>query len=120
MDQLGHRAMTYAREYCPRRYAGLTDPYAYFLELGEQMRIQVDLQEKDLTPPAQPDEEWLSRAARLNTGRRLAEEAVFSQMMLEEWPAEPDLETATAGDERSWMNLNPPLSAEEGGPEADL
>lgn len=118
MDELGHRAMTYARVNCPRRYAGLEDPEAFFHQLGEQMRLQVTELEDQLTPPAKPGEEWVTQAGRLQTGRYLAEQTVFSEMVLQAWPAEPHLETEEDEDPApAWINLNPPLAPDEGGPE---
>ncbi|MGQ0680619.1 MAG: hypothetical protein ACT4OM_13370 [Actinomycetota bacterium] len=91
MDLMGHQAMDYARANCPRRYAALSNPRAYFEDLGEQMRLQVDQLENDLTPPDRPNESWTTQAGRLQTGRHLAEQAVFSEMVLEAWPPEPEL-----------------------------
>ncbi len=72
------------RTHLPGRHATLTDPDAFFTDLGAQAAIQVievwdQLRAAD-TPPA--DESYLDRVGRLAALKRQAEEIVLADLVL--------------------------------------
>ena len=117
MDQLGFQAMKHAQQYCPERFGRLADPISFFYDLGEQMRDRVMEWEEALDSQAPPDESWIDRVGRLNRDRRETEVAVYSEMFLAAWPSEADLTEDQDSHQEPWLNLNPPMTPEEGGPE---
>ena len=111
MDPLGRRALEYVRDNCPSAYATIPDPASYFAQLGEAMRDQVAAADEALaTAPAPPDattpEGWAERVGQANMAGLMTEERVFSEMVLEMFPAEE-----TEDDEAGWTPLIPDSSA---------
>lgn len=112
MDPYGRRAMDYVRENCPRQYAALPDPVSFFAQLGEEMRDQVSAASETLAQaPGPPDattpEGWLKRLGEANMAGLMAEDRVFSEMVLRAFPSEIDPDEDL---ERSWTPLLPDVS----------
>jgi hypothetical protein len=79
----GATAMRHWARWRPRAYAGISDPDAFFTELGEEMAAQVEELADYLAGEDRPDEGYLDRVARLFTVRMVAEEIVLPQRV---WP----------------------------------
>jgi hypothetical protein len=79
----GATAMRHWVRWRPRAYAGISDPDAFFTELGEEMAAQVEELADYLAGEDRPDEGYLDRVARLFTVRMVAEEIVLPQRV---WP----------------------------------
>ena len=112
MDPLGRRAMAYVRDYCPSRYATIPDPVSFFAQLGEEMRDQVSAASEALAQaPGPPDattpEGWVQRLGQANMAGLMAEERVFSEMVLSAFPSEIDPDEDL---EQSWTPLLPDVS----------
>jgi hypothetical protein len=69
----------------PRAYAGISDPQAFFAELGEEFAAQVEELADDLAGEDGPGEGYLERAARLFTALMVAEEVILPQRA---WPGD--------------------------------
>jgi hypothetical protein len=72
------------RTHLPSRYASLTDPDAFFADLGAQAAVQViEVWDQLRTAAAMPtDEPYLDRVGRLNSLKRQAEELVLTDLVL--------------------------------------
>ena len=105
MDPYGVRAMRYARDHCPSRYATIEDPDSFFSSLGDQLRDEVLALEPTLAEPAPAGETWEAAIGRRNMARLMAEERVFSELY-QSMPPEPDPED----DEEGWEPLMPDMS----------
>ena len=110
MDPLGRRAMEHVRQHCPSRYRLIADPIGFFTDLGEQMRDQLTGAAESLaTAPSPPDpttpEGWVERLGQANRAALMAEERVFSEMVLEPFPPEEDPD-----EEAGWTPLMPDFS----------
>ncbi len=113
MNPYGRRAMDYAREHCPGRYATIADPASYFQELGEQIRTQVSAAQQSLAqasggPDATTPDGWISRLGQENMATLMIEERVFSTMVYEAMAPEEDPEDLAA--EAAWEPLIPDMS----------
>lgn len=84
MNHYGRRAMDHMAHHAPDRLAAMTDPTAYFEELGELIAEQVLDLESSLASSAPEHETYHDRVGRLNMGRLRAEEAVFAELV---WPS---------------------------------
>jgi hypothetical protein len=75
----GATAMRHWARWLPRAYAGISDPQAFFTELGEEVAAQVEELADDLAGEDRPGEGYLVRVARLFTARMVAEEVILPQ-----------------------------------------
>ena len=96
-NRFGTLARDHMARYLPSRYAQIDDPDRYFSGLGEQIGDRV----RDLTPilagDAPPDEQWLERVGRMNMVQKMAEEAVFDELVFLPPEVDPDQESEPAG-----------------------
>jgi hypothetical protein len=83
----GATAMRHWARWRPWAYAGISDPVAFFTELGEEMAAQVEELADDLAGEDRPGEGYLDRVARLFTARMAAEEIILPQRV---WPRPED------------------------------
>ena len=81
----------------PARVQAMTDPEAFFRELGEQVETQVQEVMLSLAGPDQPGEQYLQKVGRLNMARLQAEEVVLTDLV---WISGPDETEEPATD---WM-----------------
>ena len=84
MNQYGALAWQHWMRWRPASYAAITDPAAYFTDLGEQAageitRLWAQLRGQEGNPPG---EDYLHRVARLNALRKQAEEVVLADLIL--------------------------------------
>ncbi len=114
LNQMGRDAMKHAREFCPERFAQLSDQDGYFFDLGEQMSERIGQLEEQMAGNALEGEAWIDKIGRLNMARARAREAVYSELY-QEWP--PEASTEDEDPDEPWFNLHSPLTPEEGGPE---
>ena len=84
----GAQALIYFRDHCPRAFATIRDPLAYFKELGELIAGQIQLVEHAAAIEAWGDRDD-SRATR-EARRRAAERQVFLEMLY--GPCTPEAE----------------------------
>ena len=89
MNQYGAIARQHWERWRPASYAAITDPTAYFTDLGEQAagaitRLWAQIRTQAGNPPG---EDYLARIARLNAMRKQAEEIVLADLIL--LPPEP-------------------------------
>lgn len=87
MNWNGAAAMRHWARWLPRTYAGISDPQAFFTELGEEVAAQVEELADDLAGEDRPGEGYLERVARLFTARMVAEEVIVPQRV---WPGPED------------------------------
>jgi hypothetical protein len=84
VNQYGALARQHWMRWRPASYAAITDPAAYFTDLGEQAageitRLWAQLRDQEGNPPG---EDYLHRIARLNALRKQAEEVVLADLIL--------------------------------------
>lgn len=108
------------RTHLPSRYATLTDPDAFFADLGAQAAIQVievwdQLRADDLMPA---DEPYLERVARLNNLKRQAEELVLADLVL--LPAEDTEQAQREAADWGWIEATLDALVDERITPADL
>lgn len=129
LGSYGLRALSYVREYCPTRFATITDPVSFFSDLATQMRDQVLAIEGSLSLAHKPGEDWVQGVGEANMTHLMAEEQVFSEMLYQAMPTEvtpgeeddPRDETgAYRGGPAGWEPLLPPLLPEEGAPGSEM
>ena len=81
MNQYGAQAQRHWRTHLPARYRALTDPEAFFGEMGEQIAEQVQQVAKDLAGPDPAGESYLDKVGRLNMARLTAEAQVLRETL---------------------------------------
>jgi hypothetical protein len=84
VNQYGALARQHWMRWRPASYAAITDPAAYFTDLGEEAageitRLWAQLRDREGNPPG---EDYLHRVARLNALRKQAEEMVLADLIL--------------------------------------
>jgi hypothetical protein len=84
VNQYGALARQHWKRWRPASYAAITDPAAYFTDLGEEAageitRLWTQLRAQEGNPPG---EDYLARVARLNALRKQAEEVVLAELIL--------------------------------------
>ena len=84
MNQYGAIAEQHWKRWRPASYAAITDPTAYFTDLGEEAageitRLWAQMRAQVGNPPG---EDYLARVARLNALRKQAEEIVLADLIL--------------------------------------
>ncbi|WP_340541023.1 hypothetical protein [Nocardioides sp. GXZ039] len=87
MNHYGALAQRHWKMYRPSQYAQLSDPEAFFRELGEEIDGQVQSLRDQLTTaerPALNEMTDLERIGRLNAIRRQAEELTYADLV---WPS---------------------------------
>ena len=84
----GAQALTYLRDHCPRLFATVRDPLAYFRDLGELIDGQIKLVEHAAAIDAWGERDN-ARATREGR-RRAAERQVFAEMLYEPCPPESE------------------------------
>jgi hypothetical protein len=77
----GATAMRHWARWRPRAYAGISDPVAFFTDLGEEVAAQVEELADDLAGEDRPGEGYLDQVARLFTARMVAEEVILPQQV---------------------------------------
>ena len=84
MNQYGGLARQHWMRWRPATYAAMTDPAAYFTDLGEQAASEITRLWAQMRAQAgnPPGEDYLARVARLNALRRQAEEIVLADLIL--------------------------------------
>lgn len=113
MNTYGHRAMAYWRLHRPRDLAAITDPAAFFEELGDRVASEVEELETALAGTAPPGEGWTERVGRLNMARLMAEERVMAELGYSTWEDDEDEPPTDAtgayvGGPPGWEPLWPP------------
>jgi hypothetical protein len=83
----GAEAMRHWTRWRPRAYAGISDPVAFFTELGKEVAGQVEELADYLAGEDRTGEGYLDRVARLFTARMVAEEVILPQRV---WPDPED------------------------------
>jgi hypothetical protein len=86
MNRYGATAMRNWARWYPGAYASISDPDAFFTELGEEVAAQVEWLADCLAGEDQPGEGYLDQVAGLFTARMVAEEIIRPQWA---WP-EPE------------------------------
>jgi hypothetical protein len=79
VNRYGVMAMRYWARWLPGAYAAISDPDAFFTELGEEVAGQVEELAERLAGEDRPGEGYLDRVARLFTARAVAEEIILPQ-----------------------------------------
>jgi hypothetical protein len=79
VNRYGATAMRHWARWLPSAYAGISDPQAFFTELGEEVAAQVEELADYLAGEDRPGEGYLDQVARLFTARMVAEEIVLPQ-----------------------------------------
>lgn len=84
MNQYGAIAQQHWKRWRPVSHAAITDPAAFFTDLGEQAageitRLWAQMRAQAGNPPG---EDYLARVARLNALRKQAEEIVLADLIL--------------------------------------
>jgi hypothetical protein len=80
MNQYAILARDHWRTQLPTRYAALTDPEAFFRQLGDQAMDEIDNLASALEGPDQAGEAFLAKAQRLHAGRAEAESIVLREL----------------------------------------
>ena len=102
MNRYGRQAETMWKQACPRRYAALEDPEAFFTGLGEQAMEMVAELEARIAGPDVPGEAYLEKVGRLNAARNQAEEIARAEILAPpETEGEPETEDEDPDDPRS-------------------
>jgi len=83
MNPYGGRARRHWQEHLPSRYQQISDPEAFFSDLGEQIEQQVQQLAAALAGPDPLEENYLEKVGRLNMARLRAEEQVLREMLPE-------------------------------------
>lgn len=101
MNHYGAMARRHWARWLPERYAAISDPDSFFLNLGEEAASQIADLAADLAGSDPPGEGYLEKVGRLNMARLQAEEIVLPELILlsPEPAAEEDPETPTASAE---------------------
>ena len=81
MNRYGAQTMRYWQENLPRQYATISDPEAFFEEMGEQIAEEVDELTWQVAGPGQPGEGYLGKVGRLQMARLEAETEVLRQTL---------------------------------------
>jgi broad specificity phosphatase PhoE len=79
VNRYGAVAMRYWVQWLPTAYAGISDPDAFFTELGEEVAGQVEELAERLAGEDRPGEGYLAPLSRLFTARAVAEEIIVPQ-----------------------------------------
>jgi hypothetical protein len=89
VNQYGVLAQQHWKRWRPASYAAITDPTAYFTDLGEHAADEIASLWAQMRAQAgnPPGEDYLARVARLNAMRKQAEEIVLADLIL--LPPEP-------------------------------
>jgi hypothetical protein len=84
VNQYGALARQHQKRWRPASYAAITDPAAYFTDLGEQAAGEITALWAQMRAQAgnPPGEDYLARVARLNALRKQAEEVVLADLIL--------------------------------------
>ena len=95
MNPYGRLAQDHMANWLPRRYASLTNPHAYFTELGETISTRVGQEWKALTSPL-VGEDPTDTLRRVMHNHPLAQRAVLAELawLTPEVPWTPDQEVA--------------------------
>jgi hypothetical protein len=113
VNQYGAIARQHWRRWRPASYAAITDPAAYFTDLGEQAageitRLWAQMRDQEGNPPG---EDYLPRVARLNALRKQAEEVVLVGLIL--LPPEHDAPGLTSRSSDRVFHVGPLLPFRE-------
>lgn len=90
MNRYGRQAETMWKQACPKRYAQLEDPEAFFTDLGEQAMEMVAELEARIAGPDVPGEAYLEKVGRLNAARNQAEEIARAEILAPPETEEPE------------------------------
>jgi len=84
VNQYGAIAWQHWMRWRPASYAAITDPAAYFTDLGEQAASEIGRLWAQMRAQAgnPPGEDYLARVVRLNALRKQAEEIVLADLIL--------------------------------------
>ena len=82
MNQYAIVASNHWRTQLPARCAALTDPEAFFRQLGEQVMEEIDSLAAALEGPDRVGETFLAKAQRLHAARAEAESIVLRELIL--------------------------------------
>ncbi|GHG60960.1 hypothetical protein GCM10012320_35770 [Sinomonas cellulolyticus] len=108
MNRYGRQAETMWKQACPKRYAELEDPEAFFTDLGEQAMEMVPELEVRIAGPDVPGEGYLGKVGRLNAARNQAEEIARAEILAPPETEEPDEEDEDPDNPKSnflaWWN----------------
>ena len=112
MHPYGAEAMAHMQTYLPARYSQIDDPESYFRSLGDQIAEEVLAIFDHLSETTRlPADDYLARAATLNSLKMQAEEVVLAELVYlaaedpEPGPGRRPTRTAatwTAGTPRRW------------------
>jgi hypothetical protein len=90
MNKYGRLAKSHWARTDPSRYALISDPSRFFMELGQQAESEIQELSLRLAGPDPPREEYLAKVGRLNMARLQAEEQVLAELILIEAPEDPE------------------------------
>lgn len=117
MNRYGRQAETMWKQACPKRYAELEDPEAFFTGLGEQAMEMVLELEVRIAGPDVPGEAYLEKVGRLNAARNQAEEIARAEILAPPETEEPETEDEDSDDPSSnvlaWINRHEHQSSQE-------
>lgn len=86
MNQYGARAREHWEQHLPSRVAAMTDPEAFFEDLGEQVEEEIDQRARAIETQHAAEEpagtSFLARAGQMGTARTVAEAEVLREMVL--------------------------------------
>jgi hypothetical protein len=84
VNQYGALARQHWKRWRAASYAAITDPAAYFTDLGEEAAGEITRLWEQMRAQAgnPPGEDYLARVARLNALRKQAEEVVLAELIL--------------------------------------
>ena len=92
MNQYAILARNHWRTHLGARYRALSDPDAFFTQLGQEAMEEVDNLASALEGPDQTGETFLAKAQRLHAARAEAESIVLRELIL--LPDQPETPTA--------------------------
>lgn len=84
MNTMGWRAMEHWKRHLPKRYAKLTDPEAYFTQLGEEAQARyMEIRDADLKglDPNAGTISWAAWPDRVAQADQKAREIVYTEMI---------------------------------------
>ena len=81
MNEYGRLTMAYWQERRPQEYVRLTDPQAYFSQLGEEILAEIADRMWALAGDDLPGEGLLAKSGRLNAARLQAEDLVLVERL---------------------------------------
>lgn len=92
MNRYGRQAMRHWMQFDPDRYAQISNPEAFFTDLGEEVIQEIETRTRALEGRDLPGESYLEKIGRLQMTRFTVEGEVLREMVLIASPGEEDKE----------------------------